>query len=180
MTELQHCASYSEDLSALLDGELSPEREAEVRAHASDCERCRAQLEAFGSVDRALQGAPVPPLSGDLRARLQQRIDADDADPAPVIDLSARRRRRARAVGAGLAVAASLAVYVAVTNRAPTPAPTETPEVLAMDLEAFSDEELAVVMEYDTIRDLEVIANLELLEQLAASGEIAELGGGSS
>lgn len=37
------CAS---DVTALGDGELTPERAGEVRRHLADCVRCRAQLEA--------------------------------------------------------------------------------------------------------------------------------------
>lgn len=48
------CEAWVEDLSALIDGELSAEREAEVRAHVDSCESCRARVGALCQVGLAL------------------------------------------------------------------------------------------------------------------------------
>ena len=54
------CERYEELISALLDGELSAEEEAEVRAHMADCPDCRAMYEAFAAVGEALREQDVP------------------------------------------------------------------------------------------------------------------------
>ena len=51
------CLAYDEELSALIDGELSVEREAEVRAHLDACARCRSQVEELCNVDLTLASA---------------------------------------------------------------------------------------------------------------------------
>ena len=40
-----------------------------------------------------------------------------------------------------------------------------------IDLDGISDEELAMILEIETLEDLDVIANIELLEELVALGE---------
>ena len=57
MTE---CERFEEQLSALLDGELSGEEEAEARAHMAACPDCRAMYEAFAAVGDAIGGQDVP------------------------------------------------------------------------------------------------------------------------
>ncbi len=149
----ESCVPFDEDLSALLDGELAPEREAAVRAHLHGCTGCRDRLEALCSVDLALAGTALPDVPDGLRERIEQRIDdgLDGEREAP--QRPPRRRRTGPAVGSAFALAASLAVYIAV-GRAPDP------------FDEASAEELAVVLEIDTIEDLDVIANLEILERL--------------
>ena len=57
MTE---CERFEEQLSALLDGELTAEEEAEARAHMAACPDCRAMYEAFAAVGDAIGGQDVP------------------------------------------------------------------------------------------------------------------------
>ncbi len=60
--------------SEYLEGELSPEQQAEVKAHLEGCEECRQELEAFRQTMRALSGLrPLPPPEGFAR-KVQQRI----------------------------------------------------------------------------------------------------------
>jgi anti-sigma factor RsiW len=166
------CARYDADLSALSDGELSSARADEVRAHADVCSRCGAQLAAFASLDRALRASAPSQVPEDLRARVAAAIDGATTN-ANVVDLHPPSfvRKRAPVWGTALAAAASFALYLAFSTSTP---PVERPDVapasetIARALDAVSDEELAVLIEYDTIRDLEMIANLELLEELAA------------
>lgn len=224
------CARVDEDLSALLDGELSPERDAEVRAHTESCARCRAQLAALARVDVLLAGAPVRETSAALHASLRARIAAEETAVArPGLaraDLGvppgrgaapSSRVLRARPLVAALLAAAAVALYLAVgrprTPLAPAaeprvaqepvapqplpappepergvtpPAPEAAPVVIAEqpapaaqpatpaqdpDFDALPAEEIAVGLELDTAADLEVIANLELLEALVALEE---------
>ncbi len=52
------CADYAEDLSALLDDELSPERSREVRAHLEGCAACAEASAAFACVNQWIASAP--------------------------------------------------------------------------------------------------------------------------
>lgn len=46
---------FEELLSALLDGELTAEEEAEMRAHMAECAECAAMYEAFAAVGAAMK-----------------------------------------------------------------------------------------------------------------------------
>jgi anti-sigma factor RsiW len=222
---LETCAPYEADLSALVDGELAPEREAEVRAHLGGCAACSERLEALCDVDLALASIAVPPVPAGLRARLAERIARDAATPegrdasrpAPERSQAPRRpaaatrgrprRRLSRpALGAALAAAAALALYLAVTSvdsslplETPAPEPrvaesvpqraaataelaeaaparppeAKPPEVVpeADVLASASEEELGVILELETIEDLDVIAELDFLERWVALEE---------
>ncbi len=194
------CLAYDEDLSALIDGELSAGRETQLRAHIDACARCRGRLEELCNVDLALASAELPALPAGLRQQLAARIarDANQADAAPRRAPARRALRRLAAPVAGLAAAAALALALYATLRpAPTPelpllvaGPETRPETLeppppsvpepaalelagppafdvdAEELDAAPEEELAVVMDLDTIEDYDVIANLDLLERM--------------
>jgi mycothiol system anti-sigma-R factor len=179
------CASFFEDGSAFLDGELAAERAAELRVHLESCADCAARLDALRGVDRALAALPARSAPPDLRARLQARLDAGSgALSGPARDLRVRRipaprRRGLRASAAALAAAAALGAALALyltTGAGVTPTPDRPPEAPSLaaapavdrDLDAASAEELAVASELDAIEDLGVIANLELLEMLVA------------
>ena len=128
------CQSYDTDYSALLDGELAPEREAELRAHVDGCARCQARLEALRRVDVDLSALPAPPVASDLRARLQARIDAERSPVvAPPARIVPRRRRRwlgAPVISAAVAAAAAIALYLVLSpgeGSLPSDAPPEPP-----------------------------------------------------
>ena len=206
------CGSYDADYSALLDGELTPEREAELRAHVDSCARCQARLEALRRVDANLTALLAPPVADDLRARLQARIDVERPTSASLPGRIAPRRPRrwlgTPAISAAVAAAAAIALYLALSpgegslasGAAPEPpiarAPTSVPEQIAppqerleiaetpppatipgellpaiADLDAEPVEDVAVALELDFMQDLDVIANLELLEALVAMEE---------
>jgi anti-sigma factor RsiW len=230
------CLGLDEDLSALIDEELSPEREAEVRAHLDTCDRCALRLQELCNVDLELAGLAQPAVSPDLSSSLMARIaleseahaheDAEAAAPRKSARAAAPTARRrwlsgpglARiAVAAGLVLAAWLVlrsdpgvepeVPVAVTppqvpvvpapevdrpagtlvveRAAPAetrvaeraPAPGAPPAPAPGEREggdegqggAWGDlqpEDLAMLLELDEVEDLDLIANLELLETL--------------
>jgi len=163
--------AFEQDLSMLLDGELDASRERDVRNHLEACAHCRRQLAAFEAVDQTLHGTALPPVPPGLRTRIEHAIERESVlapnDPrdAAAAD-TPQRTRSGRAWGsvfwrAGaplLALAASLAIYLAFHQP-------------SIDLDGVSEEEIAVALELDKIRDLDVIANLELAERLAALGE---------
>jgi anti-sigma factor RsiW len=219
------CEPYEADLSALVDGELAPEREAEVRAHLGGCAACSERLEALCDVDLALANIAVPPVPAGLRARLAERIARDAAtpegrdasrpasgrpqEPRRLTVATPRRPRRwlfRPALGAALAAAAALALYLAVTSvdsslplETPAPelrvaesaphraaataeiaeaAPARSPEAkrpeVAPEADALasaSEEELAVILELETIENLDLIADLDFLERWVALEE---------
>ena len=57
---MNECERFEEMISALLDGELSADEEAEVRAHMEHCPDCRAMYEAFAAVGEAVGAQEVP------------------------------------------------------------------------------------------------------------------------
>jgi len=127
MSKAPPCESYADDWSAYLDGELSANRAALLRAHLLDCDVCTRRLEALRAADAVLRAdLATTEVPSDLRARLQTRIDTDS-----VTSLATAREQRGlptrlRApVGAGLlAAAAAAAVYLAVSRETPlTPDP---------------------------------------------------------
>ncbi len=229
------CQAIDEDLSALIDEELAPEREAELRAHLETCDRCARWLEELCNVDLVLASLPVPEVAAGLRAQLAGRIaehergEASSAAPArrergPRQAPPARRRRwlgRRVAVLAAMAAAVALAVLAtlhsgetpvpdapqiarpapqALPAQAPEPgaegraepllaeqrstepepalvepAPATEPEAAPVEiaetppaggLEDLAEEDLAMLLVLDAVEDLDVIANLELLEDL--------------
>jgi len=214
---LETCAPFEADLSALVDGELDPGREAEVREHLGACAACSERLGALCDVDLALASIAVPPVPAGLRARLADRIARDAATPdgrdAPrpePVRPRAPRRPRSRlwrpALATALAAAAALALYLAragldsfrplkepapeppvavsVPDRAPggvevaeatpvRPPEAARPEVApaADPLASASEEDLAVILELDTVEDLDLIANLDFLERWVALQE---------
>jgi anti-sigma factor RsiW len=152
------CATYAEDLSALLDGELAEPREVEVLGHLESCSDCTGRVEALRRVDAALAAASAATVPANLRARLDARLSSErNASQSP--SAASREERRTRwfahpAIGVATAAAAALALYVGVAS------------VQTVDLDDLSEEDLAMALELDTIEDLEEIANLDLLVRL--------------
>jgi anti-sigma factor RsiW len=175
------CPAFDEDLSAWIDGELAAARRAAVEAHLASCHACAARAEELRAVDRALRALAAPAVAADLRERLGQRLSGARAPAAPAArSAPARTRRRASLIWAlPLSAAAALALYLAFPASPPDRAESlpiararELPVAPAPDegeLEALDPEALAVVLELDTIEDLPVIANLDLLERLVAA-----------
>jgi anti-sigma factor RsiW len=179
------CAEYEVDLSALLDGELDAPREALLRTHLESCAGCSRRARALRGADEALRALPSHEAPADLRARLQTRIEAESAAASGVratrhVEVAARpsqRRPRSRARSVALlalGAAAALALYLTIApGERPLPrAGSPEPRLAtAADLEAASPDELELALELETVEDMEVIRNLELLELLVALGE---------
>lgn len=167
------CERYEEDLSSLIDGELSAQREAELQGHLDACTGCRQRLEALRGVDRALAEVALPEVSAELRTRLQAQIQSiperEVATRTTPLPPRARRRLTGPALGAALALAASVAIYLAVAPEPTSEPGSEAPlAATTTGLEAASDEELAMALQLEMIQDLDIIANLEMLERLMA------------
>jgi hypothetical protein len=109
------CRERREEIGALVLGELSDSQALALRAHASECEGCRREIEALEPVaallshadpDRVAVATPPPPAG--LESRLAQRLGAERRT---------RRRRRVRLAfaGATAALAAGVAAVALIT-----------------------------------------------------------------
>jgi anti-sigma factor RsiW len=104
-----------DELSALLDGELTADEQAAVASHLATCDECRAELEATRTVRGRLRsaGAVDPPFG------FYERLT--------------RKRRRWPAVASAAAAVAIAAACVAIVGFAVQPGPaTRTPPVDAL------------------------------------------------
>lgn len=104
-------------LSALLDGELSPDAEVAARSHLAACAACAAELQAVEEARRLVRSLPLldPPVSLWVWVR--------------------RRRRRARRAVVGLVASAAAAVALVL---AATPRPTPVQPALADFVDAHA------------------------------------------
>jgi negative regulator of sigma E activity len=66
-----------EKLSALLDGELSPEQAEVLGAELARSPELAAQLAALAAVDDGLRALPSPRVPTDLRARVERQLRAE-------------------------------------------------------------------------------------------------------
>ncbi len=73
-----------ENISLLLDGELSDKEETEARAHLEDCVECRSLYEAAAGAGRLLRGEPEPAPSTSFVEETMRRVrEAEEEDPLP-------------------------------------------------------------------------------------------------
>jgi len=79
------CEAKGSELSAYLDGELSPQEREAMQAHLAACDACRGGLRASQSLDariRALPGvAATPALAERLHAALETHAPAHSGAP---------------------------------------------------------------------------------------------------
>ncbi|MBI5247253.1 MAG: zf-HC2 domain-containing protein [Elusimicrobia bacterium] len=69
------------ELSAYLDGALSPEPRARVELHMSSCADCRAELDSLRHMKLALSAAPRKAMPADLALALERRFVEGAAAP---------------------------------------------------------------------------------------------------
>ena len=159
--------NLDEDLSALLDGELSPQRESELRARMVGEPALAARGAELERVDLALRAMPAEAPSPGLRASLRAKREAAATAPAdnPRSVTHPRRLLPSWAGGtlAAAAAAAALALYLAVSSGSDSILDAE-PARIADVLASATDEEIGIALEFETLADLEVIEDLELLE----------------
>ncbi len=165
-------------LSALLDGELSPEEAVALRAEIARSPELAARLAALAAVDDGLRTLPHRAVPSDLRARVAQRIASERMPPR-----RARRWLAAAARAAAAAVVALLALprtrsdetQVARTAPEPTPAPAPRVEIAEQapppaleDAQPLAAEELAEAEDLPVIEVLDVLAELDELEPVGS------------
>ncbi len=122
------------DVHRCHDGELEPDRRAELEAHLARCAACRGLLRELGGLSAILARAMPTPVPPEAMDRLREAI-------------LNRQERRALGVATWLTAAAAAVLLAAVLTR---PAPTDRPwtgparwETLAAAVrpEAIDDEE---------------------------------------
>jgi hypothetical protein len=182
------------ELSALLDGELDAAGASALRARIAADPMFAARLAELGEVDSRLGSLAAEPASDDQLARIRVGLDRRLAEAGGnVISLRRPARLLAPVVAA---LAAALALYVAVgdspesdpnagrQDQIAPPLVAHTPDTMLEDSapsrlrdareaspwpatpDAASDEEVAILLEYEMLADFVVIENLDLLERL--------------
>lgn len=153
----------TEELTALLDGELCDTDRARVEAHLQGCEACAHERALLVAAMAGLEGLPGLEPSADLRRRVLSALDEQPAG------LGARIRallspRLLIPVSAAAAAGLAFALFPA----GPRPARPEAGEELAIAerLELLEDYDLLAMAADDGINaaDLEVVAHLHELE----------------
>jgi len=155
-----------EDLSALLDGELAREREAELRDRMQRDGTLAERFARLAELQEEL-GRLATAQSSDaeriarLREGLERRLAAERVRP-----LVRRPSFRRWLAPAAAALAAGLLLYLFLPSVEPRPLPA--PGAGEIEIAALSEEEIAIGLEYPTLADLDVIEELEILELLEA------------
>jgi len=121
-----NAAHVDELISASLTGELTDAERAEMDAHLTRCDRCRATLAAFKSERRILSGLPTVNPPRDLSARVRSGIESARLG-AP---WWRRRGGLIALVASGTTVAAAVLAIIVFNNmqRGPVGQATSSPE----------------------------------------------------
>lgn len=152
---------HEDELTAFLDGELPPDREAVLKRHLDGCPGCAGAVALLRQTVSQLRAFPEPAPSAAVRRAVLTRI-AQQPPPSLLQKLIAPRLWvPALALGAA-AVAAFLVWTPSEADPGPlllSPARME----LAAHLEVLEDLEL---MGIESAEDLELLAQLDTLEGL--------------
>jgi hypothetical protein len=73
------CDEAAERITALLDGELSPEERRDLESHLASCPACREAREAEEAVVARLRALPRPPLPAGFAADVMGKVRAGEA-----------------------------------------------------------------------------------------------------
>lgn len=120
------CRNASNQLSALVDGELAPVQERAVRGHVENCPRCSEELSRMHSLVELTRGIPMEAVPAGLYTRTLTRLAYAHAVPAAAAPV--RRARAASAVWLWPAFAgAAAAVVIAGMAQAPHQARIDVP-----------------------------------------------------
>jgi anti-sigma factor RsiW len=173
------CAEASQQLSAYLDGELSPAVRRALEEHVASCPSCSQLLASLRGASLALRSLPPIEVGTDFRRRVLAGVDAERLEDVSVTAArrppghEARKRQRRWAwptIGAlgtlGATAAALLAIARGPILRGQRADPAEPLDLaIAGQLELFENyEAVQVVGEIDGPEDVQVVAELDRLE----------------
>ena len=105
---MEHCAEFAALLDPYLDGELSPEDAARVRAHLAVCDRCRAYVQAALAIRDAFPAAEDVELPEGFTENIMAAVRADRQRQRPRRSPWAKRLAPLAACCAVIVLAASL------------------------------------------------------------------------
>ena len=107
------CESFAELLDPFIDGELSPEEEAEVRAHLKECPACLQYVEDALAIRDAFPTVEEVEVPADFTAHVMDAVRAS-APPAVVPAAGAKQKqtRRKKSMRPWLPMAACFAVIL--------------------------------------------------------------------
>ena len=159
------CSRARKDLTALLDGELSESRRRAILGHLERCAGCAGQYEALErsvSLLEKISGIePSPAFEAGFRQKLdqQRQEEAGKGREGPVVEGGPWLRLHWRPAFAGACLAATFAFVVYLNDRGSMTAEPSPEEIrIAAQLD--------FLMEYDLIRNLELLENFEEIESL--------------
>ena len=89
------CRKVTHQISAFLDGELTPKEAARIQKHLDACPRCRAEREALERTIHSVKELPLVPAPASLRDNVLAGLEGEAEEKAPV-PAPARSRRAAR------------------------------------------------------------------------------------
>lgn len=164
----QNCQGWREEFSAYIDGELSEERKAAVGQHLSTCSACSAFLANLNSVDDLLLGLQSPTVPGQMLTSIKERFRQEegrelDIAPAPAV-IHASWTWSAPL----LAVAAVLVLLAVVRFKEPPVSGqmvNQAPSQVV--IEGLEEEELLFLVDSETIEEMELLEDLDVLEAMA-------------
>ncbi|MHC4253178.1 MAG: zf-HC2 domain-containing protein, partial [Planctomycetota bacterium] len=85
---------FSEDLGALLDAELAPERHAEIEGHLEACESCREELVRLKKLSGLVGALPRDKAPGALAASIMSAVTSSGAPSGGASDVPLSDRAR--------------------------------------------------------------------------------------
>ncbi|MEO7717002.1 MAG: zf-HC2 domain-containing protein [Capsulimonas sp.] len=138
---MSHCHDTRENLSRLLDNDLSGAEATETAVHLDECMACRHEYDRLRAVRAAMQSLATPE-DGGARNRVFGRLESQ-AHPSSTPHTSVRAPRRPwpsfhlrPAYAAGLGAAASACIAFLVFNPGVPPA-TATPLPSTVEMSQF-------------------------------------------
>lgn len=81
------CQKFKREISALLDGELTPSVSEALAEHLDRCVECRQEYERMADLDRSLHAMEVPRPDPLLAAKVKARLSElrhDKGEPLPL------------------------------------------------------------------------------------------------
>jgi hypothetical protein len=117
---MKHCQDIQPELSAYLDGELTPPQRAEVEAHLASCPRCQEELAELKTLAAGVAALPKLEPAPQFLAEVRRKIARSDK-PEPMIWRDYLFRPVWLKVPLEVAALIAIAVFVQ-RHQGPTPA----------------------------------------------------------